>query len=140
MTHRFPIRRPPASACLVLPLAAAALWATPAAAHAVLVSSTPPLGGAIAAGHQHLLFRFNSRIDHEHSRLMLTGPDGRSLVLPIEAASAENALETEADLAPGGYRLRWQALALDGHVTRGDVPFTVPAPPPAASAGAPPTP
>jgi len=28
-------------------------------------------------------------------------------------------------LAPGKYTLRWQALAVDGHITRGEVPFTV---------------
>jgi methionine-rich copper-binding protein CopC len=31
-------------------------------------------------------------------------------------------------LAPGQYRLRWQVLAIDGHLTRGDIPFTVKAP------------
>jgi hypothetical protein len=28
-------------------------------------------------------------------------------------------------LTPGVYVLRWQVLAIDGHITRGDVPFTV---------------
>jgi methionine-rich copper-binding protein CopC len=28
-------------------------------------------------------------------------------------------------LAPGDYRLRWQVLAYDGHITRGEIPFTV---------------
>jgi methionine-rich copper-binding protein CopC len=30
-----------------------------------------------------------------------------------------------AGIQPGSYRLRWQVLALDGHITRGDIPFTV---------------
>jgi methionine-rich copper-binding protein CopC len=30
--------------------------------------------------------------------------------------------------APGKYRIRWQVLALDGHITRGDIPFIVTAP------------
>ncbi|MFI4981818.1 MAG: copper resistance protein CopC, partial [Nevskiales bacterium] len=31
-----------------------------------------------------------------------------------------------ADLAtPGAYVVRWQVLSVDGHITRGDVPFTV---------------
>ena len=33
-----------------------------------------------------------------------------------------------APLAPGAWRLRWQVLALDGHITRGDIPFTLRAP------------
>jgi copper resistance protein C len=28
-------------------------------------------------------------------------------------------------MAPGSYSVRWQVLAIDGHITRGDVPFTV---------------
>ena len=31
-------------------------------------------------------------------------------------------------LAPGAYRLRWQVLSVDGHVSRGDVNFKVRAP------------
>ena len=88
-------------------------------------SSTPVAGGTIAAGHQALDFRYNSKIDHRRSRLTLTAPDGNRSVLPISPASATNALDAEADLKPGAYTLRWQALALDGHITRGDVPFTV---------------
>ena len=28
-------------------------------------------------------------------------------------------------LSPGAYVLRWQVLAIDGHITRGDIPFVV---------------
>jgi len=31
-------------------------------------------------------------------------------------------------LAAGAYRLRWQVLASDGHITRGEIPFTVTSP------------
>jgi len=37
-------------------------------------------------------------------------------------------LTTTAALSPGGYVVRWQVLAVDGHITRGDVPFTVTGP------------
>jgi methionine-rich copper-binding protein CopC len=95
-----------------------------ALAHAILMTSTPATGGTIAAGHQVLDFVYNSKIDHRRSRLTLTGPDGVPAVLKIAAGSATNALDAEAELKPGAYTLRWQALALDGHITRGDVPFT----------------
>jgi methionine-rich copper-binding protein CopC len=96
-----------------------------ALAHAILTTSTPAPGGTIASGHQTLVFNYNSRIDHKRSRLTLTGPDGKPVILAVTPASATNALDAEADLVPGAYTLRWQALALDGHITRGDVPFTV---------------
>ncbi|TAI60323.1 copper resistance protein CopC, partial [Bradyrhizobium sp. Leo170] len=35
-------------------------------------------------------------------------------------------LDAEAKgLSPGAWRLRWQVLSVDGHITRGDIPFTV---------------
>ncbi len=96
-----------------------------ALAHAILTASTPASGGTIASGHQSLDFQYNSKIDHRRSRLTLTGPDGKPVVLPISDASLVNALDATVDLTPGAYTVRWQALALDGHITRGDVPFTV---------------
>lgn len=119
-----PIRRMPA-----LLVAAAGIWLPlPALAHAILTASTPAPGGTVKAGQQTLDFQYNSKIDHKRSRLTLTGPDNKPTVLAISPSSAGNALDATADLAPGAYTLRWQALALDGHITRGDVPFTVSAP------------
>ena len=101
------------------------LLPTVAWGHAILTTSTPAPGGSVAAGHRTLDFQYNSKIDHKRSRLTLTAPDGSHIVLPILAGSASNAMDAQVDLKPGAYTLRWQALALDGHITRGDVPFTV---------------
>jgi len=43
----------------------------------------------------------------------------------IDKQSADNNLNAHATLKPGSYTLRWQALAPDGHITRGEIPFTV---------------
>ncbi len=41
-------------------------------------------------------------------------------------AGQADTLQTSAELTkPGAYVVRWQVLAIDGHITRGDVPFTV---------------
>jgi methionine-rich copper-binding protein CopC len=37
----------------------------------------------------------------------------------------DDMLSARAVLARGRATVRWQVLALDGHITRGDVPFTV---------------
>lgn len=92
-------------------------------AHAILMESTPAPGGAVAAGPGKVVLHFNSRIDHARSRLVLRGTPDR--VLPIGADSGVDALDAPIDLPPGDYTLRWQVLATDGHITRGDVPFTV---------------
>lgn len=100
-----------------------------ASAHAILVDSSPKPNGTLIAGHVQMVFKYNSKIDQHRSRLTLVGPDKKETVLTIATDSKSNELDTSADLAPGAYTLRWQALALDGHITRGDVPFTVVAKP-----------
>jgi methionine-rich copper-binding protein CopC len=110
---------------LAVPLAAAILSPLPAAAHAILLASTPAIGGTAQPGPAVLEFRFNSRIDRARSVLRLTRPDGSRTELPIAAGPGPDILRAAADLVPGAYTLRWQVLAVDGHITRGDVPFTV---------------
>jgi methionine-rich copper-binding protein CopC len=108
---------------ILLALAVAPLAA--AQAHAILIDSTPVVNGTVAGPAVAFTLRYNSRVDHQRSRLTLTLPDRSTKVLPIAETSPEDALQTSAELQPGDYSLRWQVLAVDGHITRGDVPFTV---------------
>jgi methionine-rich copper-binding protein CopC len=71
-------------------------------------------------------FHYNSRIDRGRSLLTITRPDHTKSVLKISPDGSPEVLETSTELtAPGAYSVRWQVLAIDGHITRGDVPFTV---------------
>jgi len=98
-------------------------------AHAVLLESTPALKGSVAGPDVALKLRFNVRIDAARSRLTLVDPDGSSQTLEISGQDPPNTISTQAKgLHPGTYRLRWQVLASDGHITRGEIPFTVVAP------------
>jgi hypothetical protein len=97
-----------------------------ASAHAILMKSEPAAGLSVPAGDVDMSFRYNSRIDRARSRLTLTSPDHTQSVLKIAPTGPPDLLETSAKLAtPGAYVVRWQVLAIDGHITRGDVPFTV---------------
>jgi copper resistance protein C len=97
-----------------------------ARAHAILVQSEPAAGAKVPAGRVDLSFSYNSRIDRARSRLTLTSPDHTHSVLKIAPDGPPNLLETTTNLeTPGAYVVRWQVLAIDGHITRGDVPFTV---------------
>ncbi len=109
-------------------LLAFALAPGQASAHAILESSIPASGASVPAGKLVLKFRYNSRIDRERSRLVLTAPDHSQATLPIAPGPSPAVIVTSADLVPGTYNIRWQVLAVDGHITRGDVPFTVTAP------------
>ncbi len=107
---------------------ALALSARSADAHAILESSEPAAGGTIRAGTIRLALRYNSRVDRERSRLTLTRPDRSKTVLPIDPDGPPEILTSTVTLTPGDYVVRWQVLAIDGHITRGDVPFTVTGP------------
>ena len=97
-----------------------------AMAHAILEQSQPSAGGSVPAGKVTLSFTYNSRVDRARSRITLTRPDNTQTVLRISQTGAPNVISTSTELtAPGPYSVRWQVLAIDGHITRGDVPFTV---------------
>src|SRR4051812_17077737 len=119
-THYSP-RRLLLAALIAVPLVPSA-----AMAHAVLEQSQPAVGGSVAPGKMEMTFRFNSRIDRSRSRLTLTRPDRSQVVLKLSPAGSPDVLTTGIELTtPGAYVVRWQVLAVDGHITRGDVPFTV---------------
>jgi methionine-rich copper-binding protein CopC len=120
-----PVRR---HFCTIILFAAAAafLAAAPVSAHAVLLESTPALKSAVPGPNVPIKLRFNVRIDSIRSRLTLIHPDGSSQSLEISKQTPADSLLAEATgLAAGAYRLRWQVLASDGHITRGEIPFTV---------------
>ena len=100
------------------------LAARPAGAHAILLRSVPADGATLSAGPTDLELNFNSRIDAARSRLALTGPDGVTRILAIAAPAADQ-LGARAMLSVGAWVLRWQVLAIDGHITRGELRFTV---------------
>ena len=97
-----------------------------AAAHALVVESSPAIDSSVAGPQIDITLRFNSRLDHQRSRLMLIGADGTEHRLSLSQASAPDMLKASATgVSPGAYKLRWQVLAIDGHITRGDIPFRV---------------
>ncbi len=113
-------------ALILLAVAAAFFIVAPAAAHAVLLESSPSLKSAISGPDVPIKLRFNVRIDALRSRLTLIHPDGSAQVLEISKQTPADTLSAEATgLTAGAYRLRWQVLASDGHITRGEIPFTV---------------
>jgi methionine-rich copper-binding protein CopC len=110
-------------------LLATVVFAGSAAAHAILVDSTPAPLGHVPAGHLDLKFRYNSRIDAGRSKLTLKRPDDSTERLTIVPSDKPDMLDASLDLTPGDYAVSWQVLATDGHITRGTVPFTVDAAP-----------
>lgn len=98
---------------------------TSAEAHAILTKSTPAIGGHAASGTIKVELHYNSRVDPKRSLLTLIKADRKTETVPIGEASTSDTIVTSLALPAGRYTLRWQVLAVDGHITRGDVPFTV---------------
>jgi methionine-rich copper-binding protein CopC len=97
-----------------------------ATAHAIVIKSSPAADAVMPAGTVPIHLQFNSRIDHDRSKVTLVGPSGTEQRVTPASGSAPDALDAEAkDLSAGAWRLRWQVLSVDGHITRGDIPFTV---------------
>jgi len=106
--------------------ATALLIVASAAAHAVLLESTPAVNSTVAGPDISIKLRFNVRIDAGRSRLTLVPPAGAVQPLEIGKQISADTLSAGASGLPAGeYRLRWQVLASDGHITRGEIPFTV---------------
>jgi methionine-rich copper-binding protein CopC len=118
LTHRmFP---------LIVALCLAFAASRQAAAHALVIESSPAVDSSVAGPQIDVTLRFNSRIDQQRSRLMLIGPDATERRLAPAPDSAPDMLQAKVSgVPPGAYKLRWQVLAIDGHITRGDIPFRV---------------
>jgi copper resistance protein C len=99
-----------------------------ARAHAILEDSTPAAGASVKAGPVDLRLRYNSRIDRGRSRLTLIRADRTKDTIPIVSEGPPDIIAAHLELPAGAYIVRWQVLAVDGHITRGDVPITVTVP------------
>lgn len=70
--------------------------------------------------------RFNVRIDGQRSRLTIKMPDGTMHNLHItQDPATPNVLQSHIDDLPAGAcTLTWNVLASDGHMSKGQIPFT----------------
>lgn len=102
------------------------LFEQPGWAHAILLEATPAANSKVAGPDIAIRLRFNSRIDAQRSRLTLILPDGSNRKLELLPQQSPDVLTSQVNgLADGNYRLQWQVLATDGHITRGEFSFEV---------------
>jgi methionine-rich copper-binding protein CopC len=95
-------------------------------AHAILKETNPAANSKVAGPDVPITLKYNVRIDAKLSKLSLLNPDNSTTDLKIEEQKSPDTLTSKAaGLKPGLYRIRWQVLAPDGHITRGEIPFTV---------------
>lgn len=94
--------------------------------HAILKSSSPANGASVTHSDMSVTLTFNVRVDAVRSKLQLLMPDASTIELPIvKSPSPDMVISKLPGLKPGAYTIRWQVLAPDGHISRGEIPFTV---------------
>lgn len=95
-------------------------------AHAILVDSNPKPNGMVRGPDVEFTLRYNVRIDGSRSRVQLIKSDGNETALPLDKQPTPDVLKcTATGLKPGLYKLKWNVLASDGHMSSGEVPFAV---------------
>ena len=95
-------------------------------AHAILMESTPKQNSTVKGPDVDITLRYNVRIDGGRSRVQLVAADGTKSDLKLEKQAKPDLLQCKASgLKAGAYKLVWNVLASDGHMSKGEVPFTV---------------
>ena len=98
----------------------------PVWAHAILLEATPAKNATVVGPSLSVELRFNCRIDGKRSRITLVLPNQALRPLAIQPQTSPDKLNAQdKGFEPGAYRLRWQVLASDGHITRGEIPFVI---------------
>jgi methionine-rich copper-binding protein CopC len=111
---------------LCLPATAFSLAPESAQAHAIIVTAQPAMNSIVTPGEIAIRLDFNSRVDRERSGLVLQRPDGSEAAVVLAPESPPGVLAGSAQVNQSGrWRLHWQVLSLDGHITRGEVDFSV---------------
>jgi methionine-rich copper-binding protein CopC len=99
---------------------------TAAGAHALLVQSHPVANGLVRAGEVAIVLEFNTRIDKARSRVTVRSAQQAPAMVVTDIDDYPTRLSGRVVAAtPGKWTLAWQVLARDGHITRGEVAFTV---------------
>ena len=94
--------------------------------HAILKETSPAAGSTVNGPDVPIMLKFNVRVDAKRSKLQLITPDNQLVDLSVGKQNSPDTLNTKATgLKAGEYKIAWQVLAPDGHITRGLVPFKV---------------
>jgi methionine-rich copper-binding protein CopC len=134
-----PTRKPAFAAGLLLTLSCLVVLAppgaVPAAAHAIVLESSPAADAVLSRPPERVVLRFNSKIEKNLTRVTITGSD--RVPRPVTLDESEGSADPSPDrfvgrldpLAPGRYVIRYKVLSADGHITEGAIRFTVGASP-----------
>jgi methionine-rich copper-binding protein CopC len=107
---------------------AVAVYAGSAAAHAVLMGSSPTANAVLAEAPREIRLSFNERIEARFSSVTLTRTDGTKVQLARPGADPQKQSDLIVSLpalAPGKYQVRWQTTSADSHRIQGQFGFEI---------------
>ncbi len=113
--------------------------ATPAQAHAGLVSVSPAIGSVVAESPGEVVLRFSERVDLSLGAVSVVGPTGRIVSgrpTRLGPGGKDVAVKLRPSLPHGTYTLSYRVLSADGHPAAGGFSFSVGAPSATATAAA----
>jgi len=115
-----------ALAALAVPLVLLALLlpASPAAAHAALVSSTPADGARVDALPGQVELTFTDEIAAP-AYVVVTAPDGTSVTRGKPAIDGTSVRQQLTDGGSGAYTIGYRVVSADGHAVNGELGFRV---------------
>jgi methionine-rich copper-binding protein CopC len=114
-----------AAALMGLPL----LAATPALAHAALLSEVPASGAGMAVAPTELRLSFSEALELSFTKVVLTAADGRAIATgALSLAPGDDktlVVPLTAPLSAGAATVEWTVVATDGHKSKGSYILTI---------------
>jgi methionine-rich copper-binding protein CopC len=111
---------------IVFPFLLAVLLSTTAAhAHAFLDRASPLVGSSVASAPREVSLTFTQNLESAFSSVQVTDANGGRVDQGKAQVSGNTMRVGLKSLAPGTYRVRWQALSVDTHKTEGSFTFRV---------------
>ncbi len=109
-------------------LAAVALAALPALAHAVLIEASPAPRARLVRPPTRVTLGFSERLEPAYAAASVWREGGPRVDLGDAGVSARDPRRLSVSLpplAPGRYVVRYRVLSVDGHVVESEYSFTV---------------
>jgi methionine-rich copper-binding protein CopC len=111
--------------CAAAALLGAVILASPASAHATLLSTVPVTSGHVASAPTAVVLNYDEHPQGRYSTIHVTGPDGqRRDSGPVRVVN-DAVTESLGGSRPAGmYVVDWRVISADGHPVSGQFSFT----------------